>query len=246
MTTETAGIRQAEVAAGLSHCLTAPPLAGPPQGPHAPGLCAPASALDRHGRLVCRLSSTMCRLLGLDRDQTSRIVLAARTHDIGKRQVPAEILGSPGPLDGAALAVLRGHTTLGATMLQRRGLDLAATVALRHHELWDGSGYPDGLKGADIPLAVRLVTICDVYAALREDRPYKPGLSHEVALDTMLRGDGSGRTRPEIFDPALFEVLLRHHTLFARVSDEPGGDQPPGQSENPAPSGLGIAPCKSK
>lgn len=157
-------------------------------------------------------------MLDLSSELSSRIVGAAGTHDIGKRAVPASILGKPGALDKHEIELLRRHTVLGAELLMRRGLEFAATVALRHHELWDGSGYPDGIKGDTIPFAARLITICDVYAALREDRPYRTSLAHEAAVDTMLKGDVMGNTHPGMFDPALLSVFMRHQDAFATVA----------------------------
>jgi putative two-component system response regulator len=170
--------------------------------------------MRRHDNRVGRLSGLMCRLLGLDDELSNRIVQAAWTHDIGKRAIPTSILGKPSALDKHEIELLRRHTLLGAEMLLQRGLEFAATVALRHHELWDGSGYPDGMKGDTIPFAARLITICDVYAALRENRPYRTGLTHETAVEIMLQGDVLGNTQPGMFDPALLSVFMRHRDAF--------------------------------
>ena len=180
----------------------------------------------RHDQRVGFLAKELCRFLALGDELSGQIVQAARMHDIGKREIPTAILQKRGALDKEELAILRRHTTIGAALLKRRGLDFAATVALRHHELWDGSGYPDGIKGDSIPFASRLITICDVYAALRETRPYRPSLPHREAIEIMLKGDPSGKTRPGMFDPALLEAFDRHQTNLAQAIEQLQGGGP--------------------
>ena len=167
-----------------------------------------------HAQRVGFVAATLSRVLGLDRLQSRQIVQAAWAHDVGKNALPPEILNKAGALERHERDVVRRHPVLGAQMLTRQGLTLAAEVALQHHELWDGSGYPAGLKGEAISYAARIVTICDVYAALREQRSYKPGLSHEAALETMRQGGASGEARPGIFDPKLLEIFLKHEQEF--------------------------------
>ena len=174
--------------------------------------------MHRHDQRVGLLSATLCGLLGLDEVLSNSIVQAAWTHDIGKLAIPPSILNKPGVLDKYEIELLRCHTLLGAEMLMQRGLKFAAMVALRHHELWDGSGYPDGIKGDTIPFAARLITVCDVYAALRENRPYRTSLTHEATVQTMLKGDVLGNTQPGMFDPALLSVFMRHQDAFAIVA----------------------------
>ena len=148
--------------------------------------------MHRHDQRVGLLARTLCNLLELNDELSSLIVSAAWTHDIGKLAIPASILGKPETLNKDQMKILRRHTIFGAEMLKRRGMEFAAAVALRHHELWDGSGYPDGIKGDTISFAARLITICDVYGALRENRPYRMALTHEAAMETMLKGDSVG------------------------------------------------------
>jgi HD-GYP domain-containing protein (c-di-GMP phosphodiesterase class II) len=93
---------------------------------------------------------------------------------------------------------------------------MAADIARCHHEKWNGSGYPAGLKGEAIPLAARIVAVVDVYDALRAPRPYKPGLSHEAACRVLF--DGDERTHPEEqFDPALLALFRAHHAAFDAI-----------------------------
>ncbi len=113
---------------------------------------------------------------GWDAEACRQIELAAPMHDTGKIGIPAAILRKPGPLDAEEWAIMRTHTKIGYDILSKSAapvFQLAASIALRHHEKWDGSGYPDGLKGAAIPEAARIVALADVFDALSMQRPYK-------------------------------------------------------------------------
>jgi putative two-component system response regulator len=170
-------------------------------------------ALRAHEDIVGSLSAVLGTLVGLDGGQTSLLRYAACLHDIGKIAMPDAIINKPAPLDAAEWAIVRQHTTLGHSVLEGSAdaaVRLAATVALWHHESWDGSGYPHGLAGAAIPREARIVGVCDVYHALREVRPYKQALEHDQALRIILEGDAEGRTRPTQFDPRLLAALKRH------------------------------------
>lgn len=96
---------------------------------------------------------------------------------------------------------------------------MSALVALRHHERWDGTGYPDGIKGDAIPLEARIVSVCDVYDALREPRPYKQAWGHEEALNLILEGSKTGRTLPSNFDPEILRAMRKHSQLFRNSYD---------------------------
>jgi putative two-component system response regulator len=97
---------------------------------------------------------------------------------------------------------------------------MGADIALNHHEHWDGSGYPSGRKGEDIPPAARIMQICDVYDALRSRRPYKPRIAHEAAVKIISQGDG--RTQPGHFDPSVLACFLRHAGRFGAIYDQHG------------------------
>ena len=151
------------------------------------------------------------------------LVCCAPMHDIGKIGLPDHILLKPGKLTTDERIVMQTHTTIGAGTLKQVAethgmalafLDMAADIARHHHERWDGSGYPDGLIGTDIPLAARLVTICDVYDALRSRRSHKPALSHNAALQLM------SETCAGQFDPGLFAVFRRSAAEFERIFRE--------------------------
>ncbi len=154
----------------------------------------------------------MARALGWGVDRATMISLAAPLHDIGKLAVPGDILDKPGPLTPRETAVMQRHTVIGHQKLagcQHPVLRCAAVIALTHHERWDGTGYPCGLAGTDIPIEGRIVGLIDTYDALRMERCYKAALSHDEALETILYGDG--RTRPHHFDPDLLALLGEVH-----------------------------------
>jgi response regulator RpfG family c-di-GMP phosphodiesterase len=148
---------------------------------------------------------------------------AAPLHDIGKAAVPDYILNKPGRLDPHERVLMEAHTTNGSETLQEVArkykfatgfLQMAVDIARHHHEKWDGSGYPDKLSGEEIPLAARLLAICDVYDALRSRRVYKPSLSHNMALMTMV--DAS----PGHFDPGLMMVFRNVADKFDEIYRE--------------------------
>jgi diguanylate cyclase (GGDEF)-like protein len=145
------------------------------------------------------------RMLGLRRDELDELLKAAQLHDLGKLAVPDEILHKPGPLDEREWAFIRQHTLVGERILRASpAYQNVATIVRSSHERWDGSGYPDGLKGEEIPLASRIVCACDAYDAMISDRPYRPAMSAEEALAEIERGAGT------IFDPTVARVLAAH------------------------------------
>jgi putative two-component system response regulator len=130
---------------------------------------------------------------------------ASALHDVGKVGVPDSILLKPGKLDPEEWATMQSHTTIGASILSGSTsplVQLAETIALTHHERWDGSGYPQGLAGDDIPLAGRICAICDVFDALLSSRPYKDAWPIAEVLAELERQRGSQ------FDPRLIDVFL--------------------------------------
>jgi putative two-component system response regulator len=132
---------------------------------------------------------------------------AAPMHDVGKIGIPDAILRKPGRLDDEELAVMRRHAEIGAHIIGEHPsglLHMAHKIALTHHEKWDGSGYPRGLRGEDIPLEGRIVAIADVFDALTSKRPYKEAWPVEQALQALREGAGSH------FDPALVALFIEH------------------------------------
>lgn len=156
--------------------------------------------------------------LDMGREFASLIHAAAPMHDVGKIGIPDTILMKKGPLDAEEWELMKTHPTIGAELLEGSKsplLELARQIALTHHERWDGSGYPAGLKGEEIPIAGRIVMLADCYDNLRGNRPYKSGLSHEKALTVLLIGDE--RSKPEYFDPKALQAFREIRDQFNNV-----------------------------
>jgi putative two-component system response regulator len=174
--------------------------------------------IELHQSRVGALSKVVALHMGFTKAHASKLAAAAVLHDIGKVFVPAQHFQKRGALNDDEWAVVRQHPLWGHAILapcQHPVLRLAAVIALQHHENWDGSGYPHRLSGEQISLEARIVTICDVYDALRHDRPYHQAIGHEDAVRIIERGDG--RTRPEMFDPAVHKAFLECCPKLARV-----------------------------
>lgn len=159
--------------------------------------------------------------LGLSETQAQLMSSASQMHDVGKIGVPDAVLLKKGPLTDEEWQTMKKHPALGAGLLKGTPsplLDTAGKIALTHHERWDGSGYPQGLKGEEIPLAGRIVMLADQYDALRSPRPYKPAFTHDHISDILLNGDG--RTLPQHFDPQLLDVFRDIHRDLAAIYDQ--------------------------
>ncbi|MCH2396578.1 MULTISPECIES: HD-GYP domain-containing protein [Oceanibaculum] len=172
--------------------------------------------LKTHQNAVGDVAEVIARHMGVSEGLCLALGTAAAYHDIGKLQVPAEILCKPGRLTQEEFALMRGHPATGHEMLMQhvgRLAKLAASIALHHHEAMDGSGYPFGLKGEEIPLEARIVGVADVYDALREDRPYRDGMTHDRAMAIILEGDE--RTPRDKFCPQVKRVVEQHHAEIA-------------------------------
>ena len=161
--------------------------------------------LQAHLVGVTALAVESGRVLGLRRDELDELARAAQLHDLGKLAVPDEILQKPGPLDEREWAFIRQHTIVGERILRASpALRSVATVVRSSHEHWDGSGYPDGRAGEEIPLAARIVCACDAYDAMLATRPYREALAREEALNELMRLAG------QQFDPGVVRVLVAH------------------------------------
>jgi putative two-component system response regulator len=154
-------------------------------------------------------SKKIAEVLNLPENFVELTAFASPMHDIGKVGIPDRILLKQASLTEEEFEIMKTHTTIGGKILSGSSypsIKMAASVALTHHEKWDGSGYPLGLKGKDIPIEGRIVMFADQYDALRSKRPYRRSLSHEETFKILTEGDG--RTMPGHFDPDILRVFL--------------------------------------
>ena len=158
------------------------------------------------------------QLPDLDGGELLDLVHAAELHDIGKLAVPAQILRKPGPLDEEEWAVMRRHTLLGESILgAASALGSVATLVRSSHERYDGAGYPDGLAGEAIPLASRIVLVCDAFDAMTSARPYQGVLEQQAALAELRRGAGS-QLDPLVVEAFCAELAAQRAPLPAAVA----------------------------
>lgn len=175
-----------------------------------------------------------CRVLAMEMKRSSRfngqmdksfvenIYQAAPLHDIGKFGIPDSILLKPGKLSKKEFEEMKSHVIIGQkTLIKAREkypgntfLNMGIDIARSHHEKWDGSGYPDGLAGEDIPLSARIMALADVYDALRSARPYKKPFSHDDSVNIIKDGAGTH------FDPDLVDIFLSIHKRFEAIRDK--------------------------
>ncbi|NOU90889.1 response regulator [Paenibacillus sp. LMG 31460] len=159
----------------------------------------------QHTQRVGRIAKEIATSLGLPKQEAELLERATPLHDLGKIGIPDEILLKPGRFTPEEFEHMKTHTTIGASILegsQFPDLQLARTIALSHHEKWDGTGYPSGLSGEEIPLAGRIVAIADFYDALTHERPYKRAWSEEEALTEIQKQRGIH------FDPQVVDAFM--------------------------------------
>lgn len=171
-----------------------------------------------HTRRISELSRHLGMLAGFTEEQCEVIRKSSPLHDVGKIGVPDGILLKPGKLELDEFETMKKHTTIGGAILSDSELypilSAGATIALQHHEKWDGSGYPSGLKGEEIDLFARIVSIVDVFDALTSERPYKKAFSLEKTVGIMKEG------RCVFFDPCLLDLFLENIDNFVVIVEK--------------------------
>lgn len=194
-------------------------------------LLAAAGAHDTetgaHVRRIGLYSAAMAEALGWPAEKVAELRLAAPMHDVGKIGIPDRVLKKPGRLGGEEWAIMQTHTRIGADILACDDvplLALAADIAHAHHECYDGSGYPRGLKGDEIPIGARIVTIVDVYDALVHKRVYKPAFDEDAVIAHMR---GLSGTR---FDPHLLEVFFAQLPAMRKIREANPDTPVPGEA----------------
>ena len=164
----------------------------------------------RHSLEVAATATALGRRLGLSRTELVEVELGALLHDVGKLRLPPELLTRPGPLTEEEVRLVRRHPEWGSDMVARiPGLEAVALIVRLHHERPDGLGYPHGLAHARIPMATRIVSVCDAYGAMTKRRPYSPPLDLDAALRELERNRGTQ------FDPDVVDAIVD----FARLPE---------------------------
>jgi response regulator RpfG family c-di-GMP phosphodiesterase len=169
-----------------------------------------------HVKRVAEYSYTLAKLAGLDEEESELLKVASPMHDIGKVGIPDSVLKKPGKLDNDEWVIMKTHAHIGYELLKhskRPILQAAAIVAKEHHEKWDGSGYPQGLSGADIHMYGRITAIADVFDALGSERVYKKAWEMEKILELFSTEKGKH------FDPRLVELFFTHLEQFIAIKE---------------------------
>lgn len=187
------------------------------------------SETGQHLLRMARYSTLLAREAGFSEANVHVIGMAAPLHDIGKIGIPDEILLAPRRLTESELRIMRTHPEIGYEMLQgstSESMKMSADIARHHHERFDGSGYPLGLRGQDIPLSARIVAVADVWDALLSTRPYKRPWTEEAAIDMLRRGAGAQ------FDPMLVDAFLANLDTLRSIRREAAqsANEPPADS----------------
>jgi putative two-component system response regulator len=191
-----------------------------------------------HIRRVGLMSERLAKAVGWSDAEAENIRLAAPMHDIGKIGIPDAILCKPGPLTPEELQIMRKHAVIGAKILTASAspmLQMAEEIAIKHHEHWDGGGYPAGLSSYAIPESARIVAIVDVFDALTHDRVYRPAMPEEKVLDRLQQGMGTH------FDPHLLAIFFLHLAEMTRICDENPDESPASLTLPPLAAGASEA-----
>jgi putative two-component system response regulator len=166
---------------------------------------------------MSQYAAAIAQKMGLAHKAVETILYAAPMHDIGKIGIPDKILLKPGKLDAQEWEIMKMHTVIGANILKGSKIGfvrMGAMIAMTHHEKWDGSGYPKGLKGRQIPLAGRIVPLADVFDALTSKRPYKEAFSIEKSYRIIEQGRGNH------FDPDVVDAFFSIQDQILDIKDK--------------------------
>lgn len=188
-----------------------------------------SSHVHRNVEMVCALMTARClvtqehlertaiyadgmaEIFGLSRERRRALRIGALLHDVGKMGVPDEILHKPGRLTAAEFNVMKLHPQIGEHILAQNHFPVGVTDCVRwHHERWGGRGYPDGLKGKEIPITARILAVVDCYDAVREDRPYRAGMDRQEAIDVLRCGSET------MFEPLIVKAFVQNLHKFER------------------------------
>lgn len=170
-----------------------------------------------HIKRISHYAKLFGQLLGLHEEEQNILLYSSPLHDVGKIGIPDNILKKPGPLTPEEFEIIKLHTTIGAKILESDGrfitLKAGKIIAEQHHEKWDGSGYPYGIKGENIHLYARIVAICDVFDAMTSDRVYRPAFTVDQTIKIMKNGQGIH------FDPFLFNIFIENLPEFIKIRE---------------------------
>jgi putative two-component system response regulator len=175
----------------------------------------------QHITRIGEYAAVLAAEIGWDKEWCDMIRLAAPLHDVGKVGMRDAVLLKNGPLDDAEASHMKEHPENGFRILSESNfpvMKMAARIALCHHERWDGTGYPRGLKGSQIPVEASITTLVDVYDALRSARPYKRAMTHDEVMKIITEGDG--RTSPEHFRPDVLEAFKASADRLAKIFEK--------------------------
>jgi len=173
--------------------------------------------LSSHITTMSHYCAVICKAIGLKKQTAQLLFHATPMHDVGKIGISDKILFKPGRLNREEFSLMKTHSSIGARLLSGNNsslLKVAQSIALTHHERWDGSGYPNGISQKEIPLPGRIVAICDVFDALTSERPYKKAWSFDRAVEELHQGKGSH------FDPHLLNVFVKNLPKIKKVYHE--------------------------
>ncbi|MGB0764798.1 MAG: HD-GYP domain-containing protein, partial [Luminiphilus sp.] len=174
--------------------------------------------IELHVHRISEMALCVASRMGLEPQHCQQIRLASLLHDIGKLGGPADLYTAERALTEEEFEQTKEHTNLGAALLEHYDdpvIKIAQSIALQHHENWDGSGYPAGLKGDEISVEAAIVHAVDIYDNLRSVRPYRAALPHHEAMDVLVNGDE--KSNPDHFHPGVLQALLSEHRQIEAI-----------------------------